>query len=219
MVSLHPDTGFLTEYSSGSLSPAQNISVSAHLHFCRECRDHVDCLDEIGGVLLEQIAPAPLGPDSFEQVLLKLEDTAPASIVATEPDVASDELIQLPKLVRRLLPGDTQWRRLSPSLAIARIPVGECRFELALHKIRPGGRAPTHDHKGLEITVVLQGSFSDDDGVYREGDFIVREPGDVHTPIATQNEMCICLSACEAPVRMVGPIKRLLNPFIRFKPV
>ena len=33
------------------------------------------------------------------------------------------------------------------------------------------GKVPAHDHKGLEVTVVLQGSFSDGDGIYREGDF------------------------------------------------
>jgi putative transcriptional regulator len=125
----------------------------------------------------------------------------------------------LPPLVKKLLPTEgAKWRRLSPSLKVARLPIGEQRFELALHHIRAGGRAPTHNHGGQEITVVLQGSFSDDEGVYHEGDFIVREPGHVHTPTATANSSCICLSVLEAPIHMVGRFKRLLNPFLRFEP-
>ena len=75
-----------------------------------------------------------------------------------------------------------------------------------------------HDHKGREITLVLYGSFSDADGVYEEGDFIVREPGDIHSPQATLDDECICLSVVEAPIRLVGPVMRGLNPFLSFKP-
>jgi len=43
---------------------------------------------------------------------------------------------------------------------------------MALHRIKAGGKAPEHDHKGTEITVVLTGSFSDEDDIYQPGDFI-----------------------------------------------
>ena len=49
------------------------------------------------------------------------------------------------------------------------------------------------------------------------GDFIVREPGDVHRPRATQQAECICLSVLEAPIQLTG-IKKVLNPFLRFSP-
>ncbi|XOV87153.1 MAG: ChrR family anti-sigma-E factor [Pseudomonadota bacterium] len=219
MARLHPDSNFLAEYSAGGLSPAQSISVSAHLHFCAQCRDRILSLEEIGGVLLEQTAPETVSADALESVLGRIDSPAEQPAARREIRVTDSDLSRLPKLVQRLMPeGKPGWRKLSPSLEIARIPVGETVFELALHKIKPGGTAPLHDHKGREITVVLQGSFSDDDGVYQEGDFVVREPGDVHTPMATQHDQCICLSACEAPIRMVGPFKRLLNPFISFRP-
>ena len=95
--------------------------------------------------------------------------------------------------------------------------VGETDYELALHRIDAGGNAPVHDHKGTELTVVLKGSFSDEDGIYYEGDFLVRQPGDVHRPSATLDQACICLSVLSAPIKLTG-LKRVLNPFMRFNP-
>jgi len=219
-VRLHPDADQLVDYSSGGLSPALCVSVSAHLHFCDACRLRNDQLAEIGGVLLEDVNPELLGECALDEVLSKLdENTDIASKVVTGPQDVEPELAKLPQMVRSLLP-DTgpRWRFLSPSLRVSKIPVGETRYELSLHKIKAGGKTPDHDHNGLEVTVVLQGSFSDESGVYNEGDFIVRRPGEIHKPIASQHEECISLSVEEAPIRLVGPVSRFLNPFFSFNP-
>lgn len=223
MVRLHPNVDFLSEYSSGALSPAQNAAVSAHLHFCGKCRDHVYSLEEIGGWLVEQAEPQAVSESMLDAVMACIDaddESAVSEPAAVNAAVYDDsDLARLPKPVQNLVPqGQAHWRNLSKCLEVAQLPVGETRFELALHKIKAGGRTPEHDHKGMEITVVLQGSFSDDDGVYQEGDFIVREPGDIHTPMATQNDQCICLSVCEAPIRLTGAVSRLLNPFLSFSP-
>lgn len=229
-VRLHPETDLLMDYSSGSLTPAQSVAVSAHLYYCRRCQNQAASLNEIGGSLLAEMEPATLSETCMADVIAQLDNLelateldgnltpAPAfkPAVANGPSLETDKI---PPLVNKLLPeAGIDWRRLSPSLKVARLPVGEKRFELALHQIKAGGKAPAHDHRGMEITVVLQGSFSDDEGVYHEGDFIIREPGHVHTPVATANAECICLSVLEAPIRMVGGFKRMLNPFLAFDP-
>ena len=53
--------------------------------------------------------------------------------------------------------------------------------------------------------------------IYHEGDFLVRQPGDVHRPSATLDQACICLSVLSAPIKLTG-LKRVLNPFMRFNP-
>ncbi|MFT4721059.1 MAG: putative transcriptional regulator [Candidatus Azotimanducaceae bacterium] len=219
-VRLHPDANLLVEYSSGSLSPALAVSVSTHLHYCKRCQAHVSTLNEIGGKFLNDVAPEQVSGGCLSSVMSQLEaldrDDGEDIKVALATDLPAS---LLPPLVSKLLPvGGAKWRRLSPSLKVARLPVGEQQFELALHHIKAGGKAPIHDHSGQEITVVLQGSFSDDEGVYHEGDFIIREPGNVHMPVATANCSCVCLSVLEAPIQMVGTFKRLLNPFLSFEP-
>ena len=82
---------------------------------------------------------------------------------------------------------------------VARFQTGQVQVEVAL-QICAGGKTPKHDHEGLEY-VVLKGSFSDEDAVYREGDFILRQPGGVHQPMGAQNGECICLSALAAPTK------------------
>jgi putative transcriptional regulator len=71
----------------------------------------------------------------------------------------------------------------------------------------------------LEYTVVLKGSFSDERAVYREGDFLLRQPGDVHQPMGAQNGECICLSALAAPINLSNPLGFLMKPWLRINPM
>ena len=73
-------------------------------------------------------------------------------------------------------------------------------------------------HAGSEITVVLHGSFSDQDGRYAQGDFLVRGPGDEHRPVAAADSDCLCLAVLDAPIRLGGLLGRLANPFLRIHP-
>jgi putative transcriptional regulator len=219
MINRHPESDLLVEYVSGSLSVAPCISVTTHLQYCKQCSDSVESLGEIGGELLTTVEAVPVSDELFDRVIASLD-----SLVEEEPSdepqrQCSDTIsAELPEFVQRLLPdGELDWRRLSPSLKVAPISVGEEVYELALHRIDAGGKAPEHDHLGKEITVVLTGSFSDEDGVYQPGDFLVREAGDTHRPFAARNQECICLSVLEAPIRLTG-IKRVLNPFLSFTP-
>lgn len=219
-VSKHPDSDLLIDYAAGALGPALCVSISSHLHFCQDCRGKNSELTNLGGSFLESLEPAQLSTNALDEVLARLDEIEhePQTLETTQKNLKTDEA-RLPNLVKKLIPDQgVKWQFLSPALRISRLVVGENRYELALHKIKAGGKAPDHGHNGLEITVVLQGSFSDEDGVYHEGDFLVRQPGDVHRPTASQNDSCICLSVSEAPIKLVGPIKRLLNPFFSVTP-
>ena len=222
-VQLHPDGDLLVEYSAGSLSPAMCVSISAHMHFCNSCRAENQRLTEIGGSLLNEVTPEILSTSALDDVFSKIDAKADGAVTQqrvqpneTEPGV---ELKSLPVTIQNLIPGrELNWKFLSPSLRAAAIPVGENSCELALHKIKAGGSTPSHDHSGREVIVVLKGSFSDEEGIYSEGDFIVHHPGEVHRPQASRNEECICLSVLEAPLRLTGAFQRLLNPFFSFNP-
>lgn len=218
MINRHPEPDLLVEYAAGSLSRAMCISITAHLQYCEHCRNIVESLENIGGDFLEATDTEAVSEDLLDSILHCIEteshEHTPATRTPCEDEVAAD----LPDYVRGLLPeGVLDWRKLTSSLRVAPISVGEDACELSLHRINPGGKAPEHDHRGREITVVLKGSFSDEDGVYQPGDFIVREPGDTHRPFAAQNEECICLSVLEAPIRLTG-LKSVLNPFLSFSP-
>ena len=223
MIKHHPNTALLTDYTVGSLSVAPAVSVTTHLKYCQQCRDSVGSLKQLGGALLCEAEPAQISNDLLSQTLDRLDaDEGEMALVEGASEVhgfeLSDELKGIPEYLNQFLPRNgLNWRKLSSSVTVAPISVGETRYELALHKICAGGQTPVHDHNGVEYTVVLKGSFSDEDGMYNEGDFLTREPGDIHRPFATQHEDCICLSVLEAPIRLKG-LGRVLNPFMRFQP-
>ena len=223
MIKHHPSTALLTDYTVGSLSVAPAVSVTTHLKYCQQCRDSVGSLKQLGGALLCEAEPAQISHDLLSQTLDRLDaDVGEMALAEGASEVhefeLSDELKGIPEYLNQFLPRNgLNWRKLSSSVTVAPISVGETRYELALHKICAGGQTPVHDHNGVEYTVVLKGSFSDEDGMYNEGDFLIREPGDIHRPFATQHEDCICLSVLEAPIRLKG-LGRVLNPFMRFQP-
>ena len=96
-----------------------------------------------------------------------------------------------------------RWRHLGTDLEIARLPATDHGHKLSLYRIQPGGRIAEHGHHGEELTVVLKGTFSDGTGIYSEGDFLFCDTNDIHRPIATQDGVCLCLSAETAPIKLL----------------
>ena len=222
-VTHHPDSRFLNDYAAGSLPAAQALCVATHLAYCPQCRAQINQLAGVGGALLEQLAPTTVSDNLFDRVMSRLEQHPSVSVqhkVPAQPLQTDDDGL-LPDVIQKLARcniASLSWRRISKALKLARLVTGDKRHESALYNIRAGGKIPPHRHKGIEITVVLRGSFSDHDGVYQNGDFIVREPGDHHhAPTATQDDDCLCLAVLDGPVRFTG-LYRLLNPFLRVRP-
>jgi putative transcriptional regulator len=87
--------------------------------------------------------------------------------------------------------------------------------QVVLQKLAAGGKAPAHTHRGEETTIVLQGAFADQKGVFNQWDFVVLTDQDEHKPVAVGCEDCITLSVLSAPVKLTGTFTRLLNPFLR----
>lgn len=230
MINHHPDDNLLTEYAAGSLDWALSLSVAAHLHFCSACRNHVAGLNAIGGTLLNHCEKAGPDPGSFDSLMSRIRMQADAQSeqgndtsageATNRPILVSKNtaLTNAPRVLRKLIPRKLRWRFVSPSIKMAPLITGQEKYQVSLHRISLGGKAAEHDHRGKEVTLVLQGSFSDGDGVYSAGDFLVREPGQVHCPTAAQNEDCICLTVLEAPVAVTGLLGRVLNPLLSVRP-
>lgn len=214
-MSYHPDHDWLEQYAAATLPSPLALVVAVHLSYCSSCRRQVEALQALGGELLVQLAPVAVADGLFERVMQRIDSTPPAPQMPLKDSSAA---AQVPRPLRRLVPQGfdaLSWNWALPSLRVASLDSGDSQYQLALHRISPGGRVAVHDHRGLELTQVLRGAFSDEDGVYGGGDFLLREPGQRHRPQATQNEECICLTLQAAPVRFTGPLMRLLNPLLR----
>ena len=96
-----------------------------------------------------------------------------------------------------------RWQALSPGVEAVslHVPTGSpCRHRLRLMRLAPHQQTPLHRHGGREMTLVLEGGFSDHTGSYRKGDLVVvDDPTFVHQPRAGEHG-CLCLILTDAPI-------------------
>jgi putative transcriptional regulator len=214
MTKYHPETRFLTDYAAGGLPRSQALCVSAHLHYCQSCQRKLAQLNQLGSVMLDELAPMEpkQGFSSLMEKIDALSESPP------QKSSTSGKASFLPAVLQKLTRGNLeslQWHTIGKYFSYSDLDVGDHLRETSLFSIKAGGNVPRHKHKGDEITVVLKGSFSDQDDHYQAGDFIVRTRGEIHRPVAAQDEDCLCLSTLEAPIQMTNWFYRLLMPFAK----
>ena len=209
----HPAAELLAAYSAGSLPLSQALCVSAHLEHCDPCMHELQQLNRVGTELMQQLQPAPASEQLKQNLLDRLD-----SLVDDDAGRPVRNDTPVPRCLRQFVSGGydaLRWKRVSPDIHSVELCRDSNGAKVELLKIRPGGSASTHTHLGDEYTVILEGSFSDESGVYRRGDFVVKDSSDRHTPVATQDRECICLAVTEGPIQLTGFFGRLLNPLLR----
>lgn len=210
MTNHHPEYEQLVDYTTGSLHPSVTLAVSVHLEYCAECRREVRRLEALGGALLETLEPEPVSDALLDRIFGRI-DTAEAITAAHVELPLPDSAI--PGSVRKMFDYEIDrlaWRHHGPRVQSATL-LGHEGVKASLVRIAAGAKIPVHDHRGLEYTVVLEGSFSDESGLYRQGDFVIRKPGESHAPTATSDHDCLCLTVLEAPLRFRNPFYEAAN--------
>jgi len=211
----HPNDELLAAHSAGSLPLSQALCLSTHLDHCPDCSRKLQRLNRVGSELMQQLQPAPDSNELKQRMFASLDSlvdlpTPPAE--QAEPDTS------VPRCLRQFVKDGYQqlpWRSVSANIKSVELCRDSNGAKVELLKIKPGGAAINHTHLGDEYTVVLEGSFSDEDGLYEKGDFMVREKDEQHRPVATQDRECICLAVTEGPIQFTGFLSRLMNPMIR----
>lgn len=234
----HPDIEWLLDYHAGNMNNAEALCIEAHLDHCPECRAMLRSLDVIAGEVFnsadkliettssssseqpEQSSEKQLSLPPIESIYESINKAADRTF--DNKSTSADMPSYIPQSLRNTIKIDIksdEWLRVGSSVSVFRLPYPDPQREVSLIKLAKGGGVKSHDHRAREVTVVLDGSFSDADGVYSEGDFLVREPGEEHAPIASTNKPCVCLSVLSAPIKFTGPLTRLINPFIKIRPL
>ncbi len=209
----HPSLEMLEEYAAGGVSEPVALALAVHLSSCSACRVAVQKLEVIGGVVLDDVVPVALDTEAaLGRALSNLDDTAPANSTAGGGD--------LPQALAQRLPDDLSnlpWRRVARGVAEYTLETKEAGYGAKLLRIQPGAAVPFHTHRGEEYTVVLAGAFNDSDDVYDKGDFAEADPNVRHQPVATEGGVCYCLAVTDAPLKLLGPIGRLIDPLLQLR--
>lgn len=215
MANHHPPYEYLAAFAAGSLPLTFATAVSVHLEHCDLCRVNVQRLKLLAGNYFDDQQSTPGGGISQlkEDVFAKLDGAVDSSAEQLE-----SSSVDRPDNIIALIHNDFEklnWNSISRSIKSHALCMGEDHSKLSLIKLLPGAKVGTHGHIGEEVTLVLQGSFSDEKGFYQKGDFILRDAADRHNPVASKNGACICLTVEEGPIQFTGMIRRLLNPLLR----
>lgn len=215
-------SGLLAEYALGGLTRPVSVLVESHLELSGRGRTWMRDLNLMHDVVRKPEAPVkPHVLDQIDPVAFTDRDASLnrvfSAIEAEEKAGEAPSAVGMPKALERFLGipvADVPWRKVLPGLAEHKVPdMDGC--EVSLLRIDGGKTMPVHTHHGSEITLVLQGAFSDENGTYRVGDIAYADDEINHKPVAEPGEVCICFAVVDAPLELTGPIGRLMNPFIR----
>ncbi|MDO6427898.1 ChrR family anti-sigma-E factor [Thalassotalea sp. 1_MG-2023] len=223
MIKHHPTFEMLKAYVTGDLPASLAAGVSIHADKCDECRKQI-------ALLTEQIAEVSFEPEhdplhfgnvsdetmsvDFEQMLDNI--CSDDSITLTKPTEAKtitlrDTPYQLPRAMQHM---EISSSANIGKLSRARVMLDEGEIHTSLLHIEPGGGVPMHTHNGFELTVLVEGSFTDEMGEYFPGDFIMLDGQHVHHPVSEQG--CLCYTVANAPQKFTQGINKLLNPIGNF---
>ncbi|MCA9560214.1 MAG: cupin domain-containing protein [Planctomycetes bacterium] len=79
------------------------------------------------------------------------------------------------------------------------------RRVLALIRMAPGCGYPAHRHTASEEVLVLQGSYRDELGTYRQGQLVRYEAGSEHSPRALDaGPACVLLALAHEGVKLLA---------------
>ena len=208
----HLTDALLMSYSAGTLPEAFSLVVATHVSLCDECLARLDSFDAVGGALLGEADEVVMSEDSLEATMA-LIDAAPE--ILQPANIAGPDAI-LPAPLQQYVGGDADAIRWRPIGGGVRQAVLDTDGDASVRLLAiPGGAAmPDHGHRGMELTLVLQGAFRDEEDRFGRGDVEVANEDLHHTPVAEEGIECICLAATDAPLRFKGIIPRIAQRFI-----
>ena len=231
MIKHHPKFELIQSFVNGDLPASLSVAIAIHADMCPQCQQQIaELTDQVAEISFEENFLDRLTVDEVESIesvselnadALHIEDmiaqiTLSDDIDKVEPTIEKTMLFNnkaytLPATLNNMSFGKTSH---IGKLSRARIQLNENEVNLFYQQIEPGGGVPQHTHKGFELTLLLDGSFSDERGEYVKGDFIMLDGSHTHNPVSAQG--CLCYTVANDALHFTQGINKLLNPIGTF---
>lgn len=234
MIKHHPNAAILKDFVDGTLADSVSLIVSSHVELCEHCQQQVSMLtaqaadsvfesdtsafesDTSGLQLSDSEMDAFLSDDGefdFDAIAQITADSSQAIEVTPEVQqvTVADTTFTTPRALNSVARKD--WMNLG-KISRARLDFDDEAHHTSLLHIDKDGQVPCHTHKGFEITLLLEGSFEDEMGVYNKGDFIWLDGDHTHQP-ATK-EGCVCLTVSSDALYFTKGVSQLFNPLGKY---
>ncbi len=208
----------LLAHAAGKLDEPVALLVATHLALNRPSRQRYQRYEAVGGMLLEELEPCEMDASALTATLARVERGPNVNgAIGAARTVHGGRPRRWPAPLCHYVPDsldELRWQGFGGAAEAEVLPEHH-GYRTRLIRVRAGRAVPAHTHEGEELTLVLEGSFRDASGHYRRGDIEIADASIDHQPVADPGQDCICLAVTNAPLRLTGPIGRLLNPFVR----
>ena len=215
MIKFHPSNEQLSNFAEGLLPATEALMVSAHCDMCKHCMSKIELYTDANAELAI--------PDDFDSsfcdfggMLAEITSKESKAGIVVE---AKNEIIDLdgkkfeiPRTLARFTHSMGNWSHLVGKLWQAPIEIGGDTVANFIY-MEKGGGVPEHTHRGNEMTLVINGEFSDGIAEYDTGDFMMMTGDHVHTPSTNAEEGCLVFSIVDKPLYFTSGWARLINPF------
>jgi putative transcriptional regulator len=208
----HLTEPLLMGYAAGTLPEAFNLVVATHITMCDECRAALAEYDAVGGAVMMDSAPVDVAEDALAATLAMID----GGKFAEQPAPVRTKDSIFPGPLQDYITGDIdslKWRKVGGGVSQLVLETSK-DASVRLLRIPAGTAVPDHGHRGMELTLVLQGAFTDEEDRFGAGDLEVANEDLHHTPVAEEGVDCICLAATDAPLRFNGLVPRIAQRFI-----
>ena len=208
----HLSDELLMAYAAADLPEAFNLVIATHLSLCDECRARSMAFDALGGAVIED-STCEMSAGSLEACMARISELPQAQV----PEVRRTDAV-LPAPLLDYVGGGLEavkWRSLGMGVRQSILRIGDKGASARLLYIPAGAAMPDHGHRGLELTLVLQGAFRDEADRFGRGDIEIADASVEHTPVAEAGADCICLAATQGALKFNALLPRLAQPFFR----
>ena len=193
------------DFASGKLGPSKSVFTSTYLYLNSKASKINSIFENLLGDDLENVTD------------VKLPNLRYTDCINNESSYKIRESSNVSPISKLVGPLDQiNWKQVYKGFK-EYIPNTSDTDELKLIKMEPGISVPLHSHNGKEFILVLEGSFCDEYGNYNVGDIQINDQKVKHTPVACNENGCICLTITEKDVIFFGRYGSFLNLFTFIK--
>lgn len=226
MIKHHPKFDLIQSFVKGDLPASLSAGIAIHADMCKVCQQKIAQLtDQIAEISFEEAfldrfivddnkSSDKISIIDFDEMIEGITESNDIEVQETKVEKTiefKNTLYTLPAALNNMALGKTAQ---IGKLARTRLQLDENEIHTNLLHIEPGGGVPEHTHKGFELTLLLAGSFHDDNGEYVKGDFIMLDSSHQHHPVSTNG--CLCYTVANDALHFTQGINKLLNPIGSF---
>ncbi|SVD91405.1 uncharacterized protein METZ01_LOCUS444259, partial [marine metagenome] len=213
-----PTEELLDSFAQGKLPAGMSVAISAHVELCNSCKEKTSIAEVTASDAWLKTLETKAG-DEFAHLISDIVKQPQQKNIVVELSSVNeihmlDHSVKLPKPLAKVASEGLVWKKYTGGINRTEFTLDDetqCEFVY----MKPGSRVPMHKHQGNEVTLVIDGSFSDELGHYKSSDFVVRNKEHTHQPAS--EEGCLCFAVLDSPLTFTRGIVRLLNPINRYK--